>query len=358
MSSRLSIRGASSTSAVLDSSKAQRDEVNKIQQDINIVTQRIAELKGEPVPTLDNSDSGSASPFVVGIRALADSEKKFKDVKELKISTLEKLLEKVSEYDRLLLRETAPVVDPTQVPLRRKSFGQDLYCMPTHLHLTARLMDLHATSKRVTVIKMTEPGSGGSSSGPPPNPADKKTIDTLKSTVAMQSKQLSDIEAKRIHSEEENAQLKRNNEELKEQLSALQAKLSKLQTPAPAPAPVIAPVIAPASVVPVVQSPAPVTAVDTAKIDALTAELHTIKAENAASLTEIVALKMQLTEQTNTVSALQERLEVESGIVQSIVSVILGKANRINNHIELDGKGDDCINLVSIYICSIVLHIN
>eukprot|EP01032_Pedospumella_encystans_P025770 gene25770-29114_t len=96
MSSRLSIRGASSTSAVLDSSKAQRDEVNKIQQDINIVTQRIAELKGEPVPTLDNSDSASASPFVVGIRALADSEKKFKDVKELKISTLEKLLEKVS----------------------------------------------------------------------------------------------------------------------------------------------------------------------------------------------------------------------------------------------------------------------
>ena len=355
MSSRLSIRGASSTSAAMDTSKAQRDEVNKIQQDINIITQRIAELKGEPVQ-LEPTDSGSASPFVVSIRALAESDKKFKDVKDLKISTLEKLLEKVGEFDRLLLKETAPIVDPTQVPLRRKSFGQDLYYLPTHLHLTARLMDLHATSKRVTVIKMTEGSGGGASAGaPPPNPADKKAIDTLKSTVSAQAKQLSDSEAKRIHSDEENAQLKRTNEELRAQLQALQSKPQPQPPAVAAPAPRPTPALAVAPVVPVVNMDAinAETAAIKSECTNLKGENTTLKGENSTlkgectSLkAEVAALKAQLAEHTHQVSVLHERIEVESGAVQSIVSVILGKANRINSNIELDGKGDDCLNLV------------
>lgn len=320
MSSRLSIRGATTTSLSVDHSKAQRDEVSKIQQDINILAQKIAELNGDPVPQFDDSSS-TASPFVVGLRAMADSERKFKDVKELKINTLEKLLEKVSEYDRILLKETAPVVDPSVVPQRRKSFGQDLFCLPTHMHLTARLMDLHAASKRVTVIKMTEQGPVAASSGTPPlNPTDKKLIEGLKATVAKQGKQIEDAESKKDRAEEENQQLKRANEELKHANDALKreneaqkTQLTSLQSkPVSAPVPVPVPVVA------------------------------------ESNSEELAALKARIAELERMVQTLQERLEVEAGHVQSMVSVTLGKASRLNNHIALDGKGDDCINLVSV----------
>lgn len=329
MASRLSIRGATSTTPSMDHSKAQRDEVSKIQQDINILTQKIAELNGEPVPQMDDNSS-AASPFVVGLRALADSERKFKDVKELKINTLEKLLEKVSEYDRILLKETAPVVDPTVIPQRRKSFGQDLFCLPTHMHLTARLMDLHSASKRVTVIKMTEQGAAAPSSGTPPlNPTDKKLIEGLKTTVAKQAKQIEEAEKSRSHTEEVNEQLKRSNTELKRvnedmktENDALRAQLTALQSK-PAPAPIV-PVVAPA--------PAPQPAPAPAVVDCNSAE--------------IPALKARVIELEKALLSTQERLEIDSGHLQSMISVTLGKANRLNNHIALDGKGDDCINLV------------
>lgn len=353
MSTRLSIRGATTTSQSIDHSKAQRDEVSKIQQDVNVLTQKIAELNGDPVPQFDDNASTS-SPFVVGLRALADSERKFKDVKELKINTLEKLLEKVAEYDRLLLKETAPVVEPGVVPQRRKSFGQDLYCLPTHMHLTARLMDLHASSKRVTVIKMTEQGPAASSSGTPPlNPTDKKLIEGLKATIAKQGKQLEDAEAKRGRAEEENQQLKRSNEELKklnEEMKRVHEELKrereahKMQIVALQNKPV-----------PVVPAPVPAPVVVPPKVESTPAPAAESNNDNSAA--EIAALKAQIAELVRTVSAQQERIEVETGHVQSMLSVALGKANRLNNHIALDGKGDDCVNLVSpaaccLYVCA------
>jgi cell division protein FtsB len=346
MSSRLSIRGATTTSLSVDSSKTQRDEVSKIQQDINIIVQKIAELNGEPAPLgdSDNSSVNSASPFVVGLRSLADTERKFKDVKDLKLTTLEKLLEKISEYDRLLLKETAPVVDPTVVPLRRKSFGQDLHYLPTHLHLTARLMDLHSSSKRVTVIKTTEPGSGGAASGTPPlNPSDKKLIDGLKATVAKQTKQLEDAEARSSHSQEENQQLKRTNEELKTQVQALQIK------PAAAAAPTV--VVDPKSA----QQQEENQQLKRTN-EELKAQLLSLLSKPAPPImpsndSEVAALKARVLELERHTDTLQQRLEVEVGNYQGMVSVALGKASRINNHVDLDGKGDDCVNLVSTYIC-------
>jgi cell division protein FtsB len=344
----------------VDPSKAQRDEVSKIQQDINVISQKIAELRGEPTPAIepDSASVNSASPFVVGLRSLAEQERKFKDVKDLRINAMEKLLERVAEYDRLLLKETTPVVDPTAIPQRRKSFGQDLYCLPTHLHLTARLMDLHVASKRVTVIKTVE-GAGVSTTSiaVPPNPADKKVIDGLKATVIKQAKQIEDAETKRLNSEEEIQQLKRSNDELKAHIQTLQSK---------------PPVIV-----------AEETHKETeAKRLRSEQDMQRLKRSNEELMTQLQDLKNRppvVVEETPKVSAapvidysvevrqlrervlelerhtdtLQQRLEVEVGNYQGMVAVALGKASRLNNHTELSGKGDDCVNLVSFYCNSL-----
>jgi cell division protein FtsB len=356
MSSRLSIRSAAATTpSAVDTSKAQRDEVSKIQQDINVLNQKIAELRGEPTPAVDpdSASVNSASPFVVGLRSLAEQERKFKDVKDLRINAMEKLMERVAEYDRLLLKETTPVVDPTAIPQRRKSFGQDLYCLPTHLHLTARLMDLHAASKRVTVIKTVDgAGTSTASCAVPPNPADKKVIDGLKATVIEQAKQIEDAETKRLNSEEEIQQLKRSNDELKAHIQTLHSK---------------PPVIV-----------AEETHKETeAKRLRSEQEMQQLKRSNEELMTQLQDLRNRppvvVVEETPKVSAppvidysvevrqlrervlelerqtdtLQQRVEVEVGNYQGMVAVALGKASRLNNHTELSGKGDDCVNLVS-----------
>lgn len=371
MSSRLSIRSATATTALsVDGSKAQRDEVSKIQQDINIISQKIAELRGEPTPPIDseNSSVGSASPFVVGIRSLAESERKFKDVKDLRLNAMEKLLEKIGEYDRILLKETTPPVDPNAIPQRRKSFGQDLYCLPTHLHLTARLLDLHASSKRVTVIKTVE-GSGISTTtgAVPPNPADKKVIDGLRTTVAKQTKQIEEAEAKKLRADEVIQQLKRSNDELKVHIQTLQSKPSvAVETSKVATQP------------PVVDRTAEVNSLrervqhlererDTLQQnlevgkrshDELQAQLQTLQNQpptvvQAASVVdrtaEVNSLRERIQELERHTDTLQQRLEVAVGNYQAMVAVALGKASRISNRIELDEKGDDCVNLVSYF---------
>ena len=354
--------------------------MSKIQQDLNILTTKIAELRGDTIPATDTTGSG-ASPFVVGLRAIAETERKFKDMKELKLNTMEKLLEKVSEYDRLLLKETTPVVDPNVPAQRRKSFGQDLYCLPTHLHLTARLMDLHAASKRVTVIKMTE--SGKSDGIPPLNPADKKLVDSLKATVAKQTKQLEDSELKRIKSDEEKLQLQRQNDELKLQVSKNTEQLQrqndelklqvsknteqfqrqndelKLQV---------------SKNTEQLQRQNDELKLQVSKhteekqqlqrnYDEIKLQLTTVQntptqpppatvttaaapavVDNSA---EIAALKARIAELEQNAQVLQERLEVEIGTNQGMVAVALGRASRLNNHVQTDGSGDDCINLVS-----------
>ena len=69
-----------------------------------------------------------------------------------KLNLLEKLIEKIVEFDRLVLKKTAP---ETTAPQRRGSRGSDLSTLPTHLHLTDRLLDLFTQSQRVTVIRTT-----------------------------------------------------------------------------------------------------------------------------------------------------------------------------------------------------------
>lgn len=152
--------GTGLSTSSLDGASRQREELEKILSDVFTLSQRIAEAKGEPVPTRDASLTSdlTASPFVSSLRALADAERRARDVKEQKIHALESLLEKVSEYNRLVLAKTAPpeLQSDGTTPVRRKSFGTDLASLPSHLRLIDRLFDLHTQSKRVTVLRTTD----------------------------------------------------------------------------------------------------------------------------------------------------------------------------------------------------------
>ena len=77
-------------------------------------------------------------------------------IESSKLNLLEKLIEKIVEFDRLVLKKTAP---ETIVPQRRGSRGSDLSTLPTHLHITDRLLDLFTQSQRVTVIRTTVGGN-------------------------------------------------------------------------------------------------------------------------------------------------------------------------------------------------------
>lgn len=222
----------------LDSASRQREEVEKIQNDVFTLSQRIAEAKGEPVPTRDASlpSELTASPFVSSLRALADAERRARDVKELKIQALESLLEKVSEYNRLVLAKTAPpeLQSDGSTPVRRKSFGTDLSSLPSHLRLIDRLFDLHTQSKRVMVLRTTEAHSQSAPSSAKPAGNDTE--------LQRMREELQGYKARCTAAEEQNRQLADQQAQARDQLSqalsqqkdlaaqrdALQAKLDKL----------------------------------------------------------------------------------------------------------------------------------
>jgi hypothetical protein len=124
---------------------------------------------------------------------------------------LESVLQQLAVLDRVVLKKTAPEAVPgTNVAARRSSRGFDLHCIPTHLHLVDRLLDLHAQSKRVTVIRTSAdnnatPGppsvAADSTSGAQPSPRGAKLyadkIEKLNGEVARLSKQLEESEEKR-----------------------------------------------------------------------------------------------------------------------------------------------------------------
>jgi chromosome segregation ATPase len=189
------------------------EEISKINQDLTILQSRISHLNGEPIISTPSSTAlignGSVtSPFVSGLRGLtSDTSKTIDNSLELKIEALESVLQKIIELDRLVLKKTMPV-DVTAV--RRKSNGTDLYLLPTHLHLADRLMDLHAQSKRVTVITQTIPNNNGENavSSNTPNPplsprSNKKLTDTLQNSINDLKKQLQEADDKNKRNQEE-----------------------------------------------------------------------------------------------------------------------------------------------------------
>jgi hypothetical protein len=114
------------------------DVVTRLQNDLEIINQKLTVITG-----LKKGEAISSS-FVSGIRRVTE-ERKYSDVESLEIlPLLEKVLSKMNELDREILKKT----NITGQILRRKSNG-DLFCQPSYLTVTDRLLDLHTQSLRV-----------------------------------------------------------------------------------------------------------------------------------------------------------------------------------------------------------------
>ena len=190
--------------------------------DLGEVGRRLGELDvggsaGGPKVLLPASSTIN-SPFVSGLRGkttgegpAAEESRPEEGAAEQKLRLLESVLQQLAVLDRVVLKKTAPEAVPgTNVAARRSSRGFDLHCIPTHLHLVDRLLDLHAQSKRVTVIRTSAdnnatPGppsvAADSTSGAQPSPRGAKLyadkIEKLNGEVARLSKQLEESEEKR-----------------------------------------------------------------------------------------------------------------------------------------------------------------
>ena len=190
-------------------------DVERYQNDLLLLTQKIADLTGEPqrAPPAPGSNK-DASGFVSGLRSVTGEN----GLGDLKLTMLQKVIAKVAELDRLILKKTAP---EKEVSARRGSRGMDLVALPTHLHITDRLMDLYAKAQRVTIIKKTEGGGGAPESVAPGSPrGDKKALEKLQ-------QKLDDSEAKRKAVAEDCSEARRQTASLQKELDVLRTEMAK-----------------------------------------------------------------------------------------------------------------------------------
>lgn len=212
--------GMTVTNGIDGVAKQQREEVEKIQQDVFLLSQRIADAKGEPIPVRDSSSNvpdSANSPFVSGLRALADAERRGRDLKEQKTQHLESLLEKVNEYERLILAKTTPA-ETSNGSQRRKSFGSELVSLPMHFRVIDRLLDLHTQSKRVTVIRTT--GQAAETAKPPvaeASPQLTNELNDLRSRLAKMRESYETLENRLKTSESRTQQLENTLQETTKQ---------------------------------------------------------------------------------------------------------------------------------------------
>ncbi|RYH12964.1 hypothetical protein EON65_36820 [archaeon] len=211
----------------------QRSDIERILQDVQLVTNRIAEARGESVsPAATSSmttDSLKGSPFVSGLRALAESERR----SDLKMTQMQALLDKVTEYDRIILSKTAP---PETSNLRRKSLGADLHSLPAHLRIIDRLMDLYTQSKRVTVIRTTDNNApedrkpSSSTAESESSREDKMLIESLKTSLAKANARVEDSEKRLIAADTEKSKFQLTINALKRETDDLKAQHEKETT--------------------------------------------------------------------------------------------------------------------------------
>jgi hypothetical protein len=140
-------RSSSSTQARITD-----DVVPQLQNDLEILQLRITLLTGvKPVETHPTVSSS----FVSGIRRVTE-EKKYTDAESIeRLPILEKILSKMTEYDREVLKCT--VAANTSEKSRSNSTGDDLFSLPAHLLVADRLMDLFNQSNKTTPRKCAAP---------------------------------------------------------------------------------------------------------------------------------------------------------------------------------------------------------
>ncbi len=151
--------GPQTNTKVIHHGISERDEIQKLQQDLVIIQAKLNDLNNTgdshcDVVAISNVTPNSpiASSFVSGIRGItnvSDKHLERDNYTDTRTILMEKIVDKIAELDRCILRKTKPEgVNNEIASARRMSRGTDLYLLPTHLHITDRLLDLSVQLKR------------------------------------------------------------------------------------------------------------------------------------------------------------------------------------------------------------------
>jgi hypothetical protein len=120
----------------------------RLEKDLDLLQRRINLLTGSKAA---EGHSTVSSSFVSGIRRVTE-EKKYNDAESVELfSVIEKILAKMVEFDREVLRCTTSA--NTSEKSRGNSADGDLFCLPTHFAVTDRLLELYNQVQRVASVK-------------------------------------------------------------------------------------------------------------------------------------------------------------------------------------------------------------
>jgi hypothetical protein len=276
--------------------------MTRLNNDLTLLTTKLAEIRGAPVVTpqapTKQAVSVVSSSFVSGIRKATEMGGAYGGGGDAgdRLQLMERVLERISEFDREVLKKTAP---PTGEVERRASVRADLMTLPTHLHVTDRLLDLFAQAQRTTVVRQTTTTTTVVAEGAksPPGKKDaandqalaesQRQVTRLEGKVASLMKQISDSEEKNLA-----AQTAAKNSKI--EVADLQKTLSQA-----------------------------LATVEALRKEAAAATTAAQAAASAAYASPVKSNSMALEDRNR---QLEERLEVEVGTNQRMVAAVLGAA--------------------------------
>jgi hypothetical protein len=162
-------QGASIASASDSSSddKLFKENMKRYEQDLIILSKKIADCQGDstPVPGLVLPVQPE-SLFVNNLRNSVDKSSSSSSIgneNTLRLNMLERIMEKLAELDRVVLKKT-DMGTATARPRRKSKDGSDLFSMPTHLLMVDRLLDVFVISQRLQIIEKQN-GSSSKTNG-------------------------------------------------------------------------------------------------------------------------------------------------------------------------------------------------
>eukprot|EP00603_Paraphysomonas_imperforata_P008461 CAMPEP_0114424154 /NCGR_PEP_ID=MMETSP0103-20121206/6539_1 /TAXON_ID=37642 ORGANISM="Paraphysomonas imperforata, Strain PA2" /NCGR_SAMPLE_ID=MMETSP0103 /ASSEMBLY_ACC=CAM_ASM_000201 /LENGTH=574 /DNA_ID=CAMNT_0001592881 /DNA_START=48 /DNA_END=1775 /DNA_ORIENTATION=+ len=143
-----------------------KENMKRYEQDLTILAKKIAECQGDttPVPGLVLPVQPE-SLFVNNLRNSVDKNAtNMGNENTLRLNMLERIMEKLAELDRVVLKKT-DLGATTARPRRKSKDGSDLFSMPTHLLMIDRLLDVFVMSQRLQIIEKQKGEGGASKSG-------------------------------------------------------------------------------------------------------------------------------------------------------------------------------------------------
>lgn len=263
-------------------SAADKEIFKRYEQDLVIIAKKLADCQGEAVSSVKTQPESS---FVSNLRNSITSAGN--DYTAARLDMLEKIITKMSELDRVILKKT-DVSMSTGRARRKSKDGSDLFSMPTHLMLVDRLLDVFAMSQRLQIVEKQRSDSG-----------------FAKKEVEEKNKEIGTLKRKLAESQMEMTTMK---EKVANCLAEM--KMSQKNQNADEASP-------------------------TLTVSGDGKAIVTTQVDEASSLKELSELKKKLSSADQTIRDMEERMEIMASSEQSIVNAIVSITFAISNTQEI-----------------------